>query len=613
MGWLQAQLLEGGRGLLGGPEALFASSLPLAAAGGVACALVLRRGGSLFRMLLAAAFAYLALQALQNWSRFALVAGAVLSWNYGEWAVAFAAAAPGRRLAAAGWALRAGLAGVLGVWLAALAADRYYPHTGEPRHFAFREEPLAFAHDAAVFAGRPGLPGRALVYGLDQTGVYVFHNAPRCKPFMDGRLEMPDRATFETYRNVEDWLRAGDPRWEKAVGDMGNPLLLLAHEGNYDSEAHLLAHPGWRCVYYDALASVFVPRGAADEREFPAVDFAGRHFREAGTASVPDVRGAAAREEKALFNLAQALVPAAAQAPESARRWRVPVLLAALDRAGRALAEEPDRADAWMLLGNCYWALSPPHRGRPHGPAEGWEAAEGLPWAQTTYCLRRALECRPDHPAAWRYLFESYAARGMADAQLAAGEQWLLCDLKATARQREQVGALRAALGEGPPAGVPPPSQVPVVVTQLLHQHRPAAALRVIEGAGQGEAPDWAWPFAEQVAGLYMQLGRPDEARRVWARANDCPAPAVRHCRLAGTFWVERDFDAALRHLRAARAADPHLGEACWALARLLAERGDAAGALEAARQGLRLSLSGRERADLDSLQTLLLPYGPPR
>jgi hypothetical protein len=52
----------------------------------------------------------------------------------------------------------------------------------------------------------------------------------------------------------------------------------------------------------------------------------------------------------------------------------------------------------------------------------------------------------------------------------------------------------------------------------------------------------WNWQVAERLAGLYMHLGRPTDARRVWELASDCPSPAMRQCRLACTFWVERDF-----------------------------------------------------------------------
>lgn len=604
LAWLDVKLLGHGRGFLAGVSSAAQLAPPFLIAGVIAGGLVLRWGGSLFRILLAGAFAYLALQALQNWSRFALVAGAVLSWNLAEWAAEMLAAAPaGKGRLAAGWALRAALALTLGVWIAALAGDCFYIHTGEPRHFAFREEPLAFAHDAALFAGQPGLPDRALVYGLAQTGVYDFHNAPARKPFMDGRLEMPDLQTFLTYRDVEDWLRAGDRRWEKRVADMGHPLLLLEHTSNHDAEAHLLLHPDWRCVYFDALAAVFVPRQAGvSTEEFPTVDFATRHFRAPGAPSVPDIKGAATRELKALFNLSASLP----RSPETAWQRRIPILLAALDRARLACAQEPQRADVWVLRGNCHWKLNPQLHVRPPGPAEAWTVEQGIWWAQATYCFRQALERQADNAAAWRYLFQAYRARGMADAQAAAGREWLRCDPHISAKERQAVQELLKRAGNPRVSASLPPAQLPSLVAQLLDQYRPALAAEVLDAT---ESQSWTWSFAERVAGLYMHLGRPADARRVWEQARDCPSTALRQSRLASTYWVEGDFDAAVRHYQQARKSDPRLAEACWGPALLHTQLGEADNALEACRCGLEAAANAQQRADLEALERFLRPY----
>jgi tetratricopeptide (TPR) repeat protein len=608
LAWLDVKILGHGRGLLADLKSASQLTVPLLIACVVAAGLVLRWGGNLFRILLAGAFAYLALQALQNWSRFALVAGAVLSWNFAEWATAMLAIAPtsGRRIAA-GWALRCALALVMGVWIVVLVEDRFYLHTGEPRHFVFREEPLAFAHDAAVFAGRSGLPERSLVYGLAQTGVYVFHNAPARKPFMDGRLEMPDLETFLTYRNIEDWLRAGDRRWEKPMADMGHPLLMLEHTSNHDAEAHLLTHPDWRCIYFDALAAVFVPRQAGvSAEEFPAVDFAARHFRAPDAASVPDVKGAAAREVKALFNLAASLPPA----PETAWRGRIPLLLVALDRARRALAEEPQRAEVWMLRGNCYSRLNPQMHVRPPGPADEWAVEQGIWWAQAMYCYRQALAYQPEHTAAWRYLYQAFRVRGMADAQAEAGLQWLHRDPRISARDRQEIQQLVQRVGQPQRPGSLTPAQLPSLIGQLLDQHRPALAAELLDAA---PTASWDWPFTERVAALYLHLGRPADARRVWQQARDCPSTAVRLCRLASTYWAECDLNAARQHYQEARQADLHEAEACWGLAMLYTQLGQARPALDACCQGLDLPLRRRQRSDLEALQLFLAPRAPRR
>jgi tetratricopeptide (TPR) repeat protein len=424
---------------------------------------------------------------------------------------------------------------------------------------------------------------------------------------MDGRLEMPDLETFLTYRNVENWLRAGDRRWEKSVADMGHPLVMLEHTSNHDAEAHLLTHADWRCIYFDALAAVFVPRQAGvSTEEFPAVDFAARHFREPDAASIPDIKGAAARELKALFNLAASL-PAA---PETAWRGRIPLLLVALDRARRALAEDPERADVWVLRGNCYWRLNPHLHVRPPGPADAWAVEQGIWWAQAMYCYRQALVHQPDNAAAWRYLYQAFRVRGMADAQADAGLEWLRHDPRISAKERQEIQQLVQRVGPPPRPASLTPAHLPLLVGQLLDQHRPALAAELLDSAPM---ESWDWRFAERVAGLYLHLGRPADARRVWEQAWDCSSEALRECRLAGTYWAEGDFDAALHHYQEARQADPQRAEACWGLAMLYTQLGQAGLALDACRQGLRLSPSPRQRSDLEALQQFLSPYDPHR
>ena len=92
---------------------------------------------------------------------------------------------------------------------------------------------------------------RALVFDLGQTGVYVYHNGPDRKVFMDARLEVPSRSTFQTYVRIEEWLNHNDPRWDAAIARLGDPLVLISHDGWAEAEAALLSHPRWRCIYFD--------------------------------------------------------------------------------------------------------------------------------------------------------------------------------------------------------------------------------------------------------------------------------------------------------------------------------------------------------------------------
>lgn len=609
--WFDRKILGTGRGILASGASAHTAEILFALSGIVAAALILRWGGDLFRLLLTSAFGFLALQALQNWTRFALVAGTVLTWNFGEWVYAVQAATrqrslPDRRLHPAALAAASVfnllLAVVLLGWIVLLARDRFYIYTGLPRHFAFREEPLAFAHDAARFAGSPGLPDRALVYGLDQTGVYDFHNAPRYKPFMDGRLEMPAQSTFETYVAIEDWLEAQDPRWEKAVVRLGDPLVLLGHQGSSRAaaEAVLLTHPQWCCIYFDALAAVFVPRQRVSETNFPSVNFAARHFYESTQPCVPHVARAAAHELKALYNLSASLPPTS----KDVGPLRLGLLLHALDRGQFALVENATQADVWVLLGNCYRDLNPHANSYFPAPVEDWQSERDLAWAQATYCFRHAVELQPDNAAAWRYLAMSYGRRRMVESELEASVQWLQWDNKIQRKQRDQIEALRRSFVLRQPIENTAQS-LSESLAHLVRAGRPQTAVQRLEASGR---TSWTWPFAERAAALYMELGRPADARRIWEQAVNCPSPALKDCRLAAAFWIERNFDAALQHYRSAQEKEPKLAEIWWGLAKLYCELGDARNALEACRRGLALPLTSKQRAEVEALQALVLP-----
>jgi tetratricopeptide (TPR) repeat protein len=638
MMWLRDEFFAVGSGASprDGPGPLL--SLLTYASWAAAALLSLCWGGNLFRLLAAGAFAYLSLQALRNTALFGLVGGTVLAWNLGEWAGRLGLpASPGkpedrgqrtevrgqksednrsssvlRPLSsvlffrrATGWGGRLGLAGLLVGWGVALVTDRFHGWTGGYRHFGFRERPLEFAHEAARFAGQPGLPERALVYDLSQTGVYVFHNAPARKIFLDARLEVPDRQTFETYMTVERWLRERDPRWPQALAGVGSPLVLLNHRQSAVAEAELLVHPEWRCVYYDAVGAVFVPRGAGDgAAAYPTVDFADRHFRH--QAPVPPEPGATLQEGQALYNLGAALP----RTGDPAWTLRIPLFLAALGRLAAAADEDPARERTWSLLGYSYWGLLPDPAAPAPTPAEPWDSGRGILWAQATYCFRRALELAPADAKARVGLYLAFEARRMTDAQLSVG-QGLLEDPQTDEGMKAQVQELRRYLGPPPRSGGRLPDDLEAAVTDLLHSQRPEAAVRLVEEVERARPVAWTWPLAERVGGAYLHLGRPADARRVWQQTAKAPSEALRLCRLAATFWVEREVAAADRLYLQALEADARLAEAWRDLAWLHAQRGQAEAAERACRERLRLPLDDQQRKELLSLRALLRRYTP--
>ncbi len=117
------------------------------------------------------------------------------------------------------------------------------------------------------------------------------------------------------------------------------------------------------------------------------------------------------------------------------------------------------------------------------------------------------------------------------------------------------------------------------------------------------------WPECDRVAATLLRLGHPAKARRVWASAEDPPAPALRLARLATADLAALDFAAAERTYRAALELDPALGEAWFGLAVLHTERGDAAAVLAAARQGRKHSLTPPQDVLLRDLEALAAPY----
>jgi tetratricopeptide (TPR) repeat protein len=572
--------------------------------------LTIRAGARPSGPLLAASFAYLGLLSVRNMSLFGLVAGAVLAAELGEWAARLGrgASSPGRARATswawAGLAARLAVLGVLGLLCALTATGRSLASSDDYRRLGLRERPFYFAHDASRFAARPGLPDRVLAFGLDQAAVYVFHNGPARKVFMDGRLEVASRSTFEQYAWVHYRLTEGDPRWSDVVRRMGDPLILIDHEDNAAAEATLLADPRWRCVYQDAVVALFLPRGRSGpdlERAYPTVDFAGRHFRRPVSPATPAGPGASYAEGRALVRVAAAL----GYRPAPAWSLRIPLSLVALDRARAAIAETPGGPGPWTILGHAVLALAPGRESgpgaRPIGPDAPWDPALGLPWAQASTAYREALRRAPANEATLRSLSASFAMRRMDDA-------------------RRALEARLPGSGTGPNPGtdanrttVPPrpwpgDGRLADTIDDLLRQGRPASAVAMAAEAGRrGRALPWA--TAERVAGACLHLGEPSQARRAWLEADAPPSSALLAARVADADLAAWDLDAAEAGYRRALTLDPDLADAWVGLALIGLERGHSAEALQAGRAALPSTTEPRRRSMLEGIVSLSEPY----
>lgn len=262
------------------------SILALFVLGLVSFAVQLRRHPARpFRMLLFVAACYLGWQATRNSALFALIAATVTCWNFDD---VFLAAkvvdtpAPRRkpsrgpkvRKRSRDWnAVLLGSTVLFGLFV---VSGRLYAWAGEGRTVGLGERAQWYAHGACEILARPDAPQRLIAFNLGQAGVCIAHASPTHKLFMDPRLEVNSRATFERYLTGFRRLWQGQSNWEAPLDiDYARPAELpglLIERGVFARAADMLARdPRWRCVFADQVAVAFVPTVIAEASGMPAV------------------------------------------------------------------------------------------------------------------------------------------------------------------------------------------------------------------------------------------------------------------------------------------------------------------------------------------------------
>ncbi len=593
------------RGHLSGTEpGLFVGAIALVL-GFTAAAIILRtpHRGRLFRIILSVAFSYLALTAVRNINLFALVAGFVLSWNLDEWAFELASSRPEvapmqRSIVPAGLIARGGLAILVGLWIAAIASGWFFRATGEARRFGLGESPLAYAHEAAKFAGRPGMPQRALALDLRQAGVYLFHNGPERKLFIDGRLEVPSRATFETFVRLGPLLREGRPGWPEALHRLGDPLVLLDHAEDFGAEATLLAQPGWRLRFLRSRR-VRVHRGSpgCTRGRVPSSRFRRPPLSRPGLAcdtprTLRDGRGRGTHQA--------GLDPWPQARPRSRWNLRFSLMLLASDRLRQGLASgfgldtgPAATAGLWNLLGHCSWNMVPDLKVAPAGPDEPWDPARSLFMAQATFSYRQSLEIDPQGASALASLHDSFKARRMADAQSATIAA--IRRLKRLPDSSDSNDESRAAATDDAEPSWTSQNEPDFMraVDSLIAKGQPETAVRLFaDGVRNGIEPSWL--LTDKVAATLLHLGRPIEARKLWEQADSPPSQAQQLTRIATSAVAAFNFETAIRVYGLALDLDPSLPEAWFGLALSHTQQGNAGAALAAARAGLKAHAHAR-------------------
>lgn len=229
-----------------------------------------RRTWSMLRLLLFAAFSHLAWKATRNTNIFAIVSGFVACENIAEaltrerpspWS-------PATRYAT--WIMQSAMA----VLIVAVVTGQWNEFGDGNKPFGLGEARGWYVHDAARFAGREGFPKRAFVSNIGQAAVYSYHNARERLVFMDGRLEVCSRKTFEHYNNILDRMAQANPDWQAAftANDGELPVVILDSRFSRPQIRGMAQTAGWRLVFADRSAAVFMSSAQADKLSLSEAD-----------------------------------------------------------------------------------------------------------------------------------------------------------------------------------------------------------------------------------------------------------------------------------------------------------------------------------------------------
>jgi len=160
------------------------------------------------------------------------------------------------------------------VWIGLTITGVWGQFAGEQKPFGLGERPWWFAHEAVQFAGKPGFPDRAIISHIGLAATYEFHLGPDKKVLLDPRLEVSRQQTFAFQDAILAQMARGDRSWELQLRDAEGrlPVVILDSRGSRPMINGLLQTRGWRLVYADPAAAVFLTERQADELKLPPAD-----------------------------------------------------------------------------------------------------------------------------------------------------------------------------------------------------------------------------------------------------------------------------------------------------------------------------------------------------
>ncbi len=307
------------------------------------------------RLFVVAAFATLSTQALRNVALFAWAAVPAMAANLAPLLAATSSARALRLRAVASVATALALLVLIG----AVVTNRFSYYLGVEHGFGVGVSSLHFPIAAEQFARDVGIGGRP--FNCLATGGYLgWRRFPDERVFVDGRLETYPEDFFRFYFSALD-----DPRnWPAVVARYAPDYALLYHvwPNRLPLVRYLRAGHGWELVYYDEVASLYLP---SDEAHRAVRERAEREFS-ARRATRP-VSAAAADATRSLGGL---VVPVAALRRETSYGeflMSIGDANAAAEAFKRALAIDPDAAQTRVTLGVADW-----YAGRPQDAMADW-------------------------------------------------------------------------------------------------------------------------------------------------------------------------------------------------------------------------------------------------
>lgn len=249
--------------------------------------LLMKKKVNLFRILLFVAFAHLGWKASRNTGVFSLISGIILCGNISDWIrMVNSQSAPNRSSALPEVSAKrlslsrfTKLGTVISTFvflflLGSLYLGYWNRWGGEGKVLALGEKEAWYAHKAAKFAGQPGMPQRGFIANMGQAAVYIFHNGPERKVFFDGRLEVNSKETFQFYEEIKQHMALGKADWAYLLQDEKGQLPVIILDSRYSRPeiGGMASNPGWRLVFADQAAAVFLDLKTAERLQLPEVD-----------------------------------------------------------------------------------------------------------------------------------------------------------------------------------------------------------------------------------------------------------------------------------------------------------------------------------------------------